>query len=178
MRDLYLKNGECFLIMFSIVSQGTFSDVVDLYQMILKLKDQEKWPGISFFVFRFSSFSDAAQGIVLVGNKKDLESQRTIPYEQASELANRLGIPYIETSAKTSQGIADAFNIAVLDYCTANGRYERAKAAHAAIALSRTERCKERFDFGCCDWSRRRREISNGRAVRARRIRREIRPHD
>ncbi|XP_042315154.1 GTPase HRas [Sceloporus undulatus] len=46
--------------------------------------------------------------MVLVGNKCDLPA-RTVETRQAQELARSYGIPYIETSAKTRQGVEDAF---------------------------------------------------------------------
>lgn len=46
--------------------------------------------------------------MVLVGNKCDLPS-RTVDTKQAQELARSYGIPFIETSAKTRQGVDDAF---------------------------------------------------------------------
>ncbi|KFW10901.1 GTPase HRas, partial [Fulmarus glacialis] len=46
--------------------------------------------------------------MVLVGNKCDLPA-RTVETRQAQDLARSYGIPYIETSAKTRQGVEDAF---------------------------------------------------------------------
>lgn len=46
--------------------------------------------------------------MVLVGNKCDLPS-RTVDTKQAHDLARSYGIPFIETSAKTRQGVDDAF---------------------------------------------------------------------
>ena len=46
---------------------------------------------------------------LLIGNKADLSSQRTVRAEDAKELADRLGIEYIETSAKNSQNVKMAF---------------------------------------------------------------------
>uniref|UniRef100_A0A8C4LHK5 HRas proto-oncogene, GTPase n=1 Tax=Equus asinus asinus TaxID=83772 RepID=A0A8C4LHK5_EQUAS len=46
--------------------------------------------------------------MVLVGNKCDLAA-RTVESRQAQDLARSYGIPYIETSAKTRQGVEDAF---------------------------------------------------------------------
>ena len=46
--------------------------------------------------------------ISVVGNKCDLP-QRTVQTMDANELAASYGIPYMETSAKTRQGVEDAF---------------------------------------------------------------------
>lgn len=37
---------------------------------------------------------------LLIGNKSDLEIERQVTLEEGEELAARLGVPFIETSAK------------------------------------------------------------------------------
>ena len=46
--------------------------------------------------------------MVFVGNKVDLQS-RVVETDKARILADSFGIPYVETSAKTRQGVDDAF---------------------------------------------------------------------
>ena len=38
MRDLYMKNGQGFVLVYSITSQSTFSDLQDLKEQILRVK--------------------------------------------------------------------------------------------------------------------------------------------
>lgn len=45
-----------------------------------------------------------------MGNKKDLEMSRTVTYAEGKSLANKLGIPFIETSAKTNHNVTEAFH--------------------------------------------------------------------
>lgn len=46
--------------------------------------------------------------MVLVGNKCDLQT-RAVDIWGAQEVAKSYGIPFVETSAKTRQGVDDAF---------------------------------------------------------------------
>jgi len=47
--------------------------------------------------------------VALVGNKCDLEDKRLITFKEASEFAEQNGLKYMETSAKTSDHVEEAF---------------------------------------------------------------------
>ena len=42
---------------------------------------------------------------VLCGNKTDLTDERKVSREQGQQLADSLGVPYFETSAKTGENV-------------------------------------------------------------------------
>ena len=68
MRDLYMKNGQGFLLVYSITSQATFADLQEIREQILRVKDTDDVP------------------MVLVGNKCDLESERVVGREQVRSI--------------------------------------------------------------------------------------------
>ena len=41
MRDLYVKNGDGFVLVYSITSQATFNDLNEFYERIMRVKDTE-----------------------------------------------------------------------------------------------------------------------------------------
>jgi Ras family len=41
----------------------------------------------------------------LLGNKKDMEDMRQVPFEEGKLFASKKGIKFIETSAKTGENI-------------------------------------------------------------------------
>jgi len=47
--------------------------------------------------------------IMLIGNKKDLEDQRDVSYEEASQFAKENGLMFMESSAKTGENVEEAF---------------------------------------------------------------------
>lgn len=47
--------------------------------------------------------------IVLVGNKNDIPDKRQVTYEQGQALGQELGVPFLETSAKTADSVEEAF---------------------------------------------------------------------
>uniref|UniRef100_A0A669DUQ4 GTPase KRas n=3 Tax=Pseudocrenilabrinae TaxID=318546 RepID=A0A669DUQ4_ORENI len=90
MRDQYMRTGEGFLCVFAINNSKSFEDVHLYREQINRVKDSDSVP------------------MVLVGNKSDL-STRTVKTQQAQELARSYGVPFVETSAKTRQGVEEAF---------------------------------------------------------------------
>ena len=97
MRDHYLRSGEGFLVVYSITERATFNVACELYESIIRIKEQDHVP------------------IVLIGNKCDLEEKRSISSMEAQALARTWGIPFFETSAKTRHNIEAAFNAAVTE---------------------------------------------------------------
>ncbi|KAL3982096.1 Ras-related protein Rap-1b [Acanthocheilonema viteae] len=91
MRDLYMKNGQGFILVYSITAQTTFSDLTDLREQILRVKDTEEVP------------------MILVGNKCDLEDERVVGKDQGSNLARSFNSAFLETSAKAKINVNEVF---------------------------------------------------------------------
>ncbi|KAI9472027.1 MAG: small GTPase superfamily, partial [Benjaminiella poitrasii] len=93
MRDLYMKNGQGFLLVFSITSSITFQDLREIREQILKVKQ-----------------GDSNVPMVLVGNKCDLQNERRVSIEEARRLSERWGnIPFYETSARFRVNVDEVF---------------------------------------------------------------------
>lgn len=41
MRDLYMKNGQGFLLVYSITSQSSYNDIMDLREQIVRVKGED-----------------------------------------------------------------------------------------------------------------------------------------
>lgn len=91
MRDLYIKNGRGFLVVFSLTSWQSFLDVRTVREQILRVKGTDNVP------------------ICLVGNKCDASLQRQVSPDDALALAQTWACPYVETSAKLSINVNDTF---------------------------------------------------------------------
>ena len=114
MRDQYMRTGEGFLLVYSIVSEKSFRDTIELREQALRVKDRVPDVDIPF---------------VLVGNKVDLEEYREISTQDGSELASRWGCPFFEASAKKRINVDDAF-------------YQLVREARKVRSLDTTERRK------------------------------------
>ena len=87
LRDKYMRQGDGFLAVYSITDRSSFEEVETKIEEVYKLKDSKDVP------------------MVLVGNKCDLEDDRQVLFEEGHEFAERHGIPFFETSAKTSLNV-------------------------------------------------------------------------
>jgi Ras-related protein Rap-1B len=82
-RELYMKSGQGFLLVFSITSQSSLLELAELREQIIRIKDDENVP------------------IVIVGNKSDLEDDRVVSRQKAFAVSQSWGnAPYYETSAR------------------------------------------------------------------------------
>ena len=85
-----MKNGQGFVLVYSITAQSTFNDLQDLREQILRVKDTDDVP------------------MVLVGNKCDLEDERVVGKDQGLNLARQFSnCAFMETSAKAKIGVND-----------------------------------------------------------------------
>ncbi|KAG8137604.1 hypothetical protein E2320_004830 [Naja naja] len=91
MRDLYIKNGQGFILVYSLVNQQSFQDIRPMRDQIIRVKRYEKVP------------------VILVGNKVDLESEREVSSSEGRALAEEWGCPFMETSAKSKTMVDELF---------------------------------------------------------------------
>ncbi|KAI6649811.1 hypothetical protein LOD99_6600 [Oopsacas minuta] len=91
MRDQYMRVSNCFLFVFSITDSNSFQEAENLYSFTARIKSAPQVPA------------------VLVGNKSDLENNRVVTFSEAKQVADKLKIPYMETSAKTGVNVEQAF---------------------------------------------------------------------
>ncbi|KNC97510.1 small GTP-binding protein domain, partial [Spizellomyces punctatus DAOM BR117] len=91
LRDQWIRDGEGFLLVYSITSRSTFERVERFKQQITRVKDMDKVP------------------LMLVGNKCDKLAEREVSKEEGQQMARRLKCDFIETSAKTCLNVDKAF---------------------------------------------------------------------
>ncbi|CAF3994874.1 unnamed protein product [Rotaria magnacalcarata] len=110
MRDLYMKNGQGFVLVYSIASQATFNDLIDLKDQIMRVKD-----------------IGANIPMVLVGNKCDLEDERVVGRHQGESLARSFGCTFLETSAKLETNVNEIFFDLIRQISRQNQRPKQSK---------------------------------------------------
>ncbi|XP_011505110.1 PREDICTED: ras-related protein Rap-2a [Ceratosolen solmsi marchali] len=91
MRDLYIKNGQGFVVVYSLTNHQTFQDIKAMKELITRVKGTERVP------------------VLLVANKLDLEHQREVDTVEGNALAQMWGCPFVEASAKNRTNVNEVF---------------------------------------------------------------------
>ena len=104
MMDMWISFGEGFLLVFAINDKESFNLIKSKHDRILRGKHGVKCP------------------ILLVGNKQDLENERQVNYSEAKEMADKWGIEYIETSAKTNFNCKEVFEMLAQEIVQKKGK--------------------------------------------------------
>ena len=92
MRELYMKSGQGFLLVFSITSLSSLTELHELRDQIVRIKDDPQVP------------------LVIVGNKSDLVDERVVSRARAFAVSQSWGnVHYYETSARIRANVDEAF---------------------------------------------------------------------
>lgn len=71
--------------------------------------DRDSFENVRTWIQEIEKYSKAGVCKVLVGNKCDQEQLRQVSKEEAEELAREFSMPFLETSAKASLNVDEAF---------------------------------------------------------------------
>jgi GTPase KRas protein len=93
LRDQWIRDGEGFLIVYSITSRATFERVQGFRDQIVRVKDAD----------------DNVIPLMLVGNKCDKVTEREVSRDEGAAMARQMGCDFIETSAKTCVNVERSF---------------------------------------------------------------------
>jgi small GTP-binding protein len=88
-RDMYMKYGDAFVLVYSVAERYTFDKVKDIRDKILAVKGVDQIDN-----------EEDGPIMAMVGNKIDLVDTRLITTDEGENLAKQLKCRFIETSAK------------------------------------------------------------------------------
>lgn len=92
MRELYIKSGKGFLLVYSVTDENSLKELLALREQVLRIKDLDNVP------------------MVLIGNKCDLDSDRVISIDDGIKVSQQWGlVPFYETSAMYKTNVDEAF---------------------------------------------------------------------
>jgi small GTP-binding protein len=121
---MYYRDAAWAVVVYDVTHRGTFEKVQD-------------W---------ISELKEAVKNIVIIicGNKRDCELERCVTFAEGSELATKLNTGFIETSAKTGEGIDDLFELVVTQLGDVNSDLIRM----CQVIPGETE--EKPLKLGCC----------------------------
>eukprot|EP00979_Chaetoceros_neogracilis_P006927 scaffold1406_cov284-Chaetoceros_neogracile.AAC.30 len=129
----YYRGADGIIMVYDVTSQDSFDHVNDW------LKEVNRY---------------ASEGTckLLVGNKSDRSTEKVVTKEQAKEFADDIGVPFLETSAKSAANVEEAFLTMASELIKqriARGGNEKETNDNGGIDLKAGEKAKEMMDK-CC----------------------------
>ncbi|GAQ88998.1 Rab family GTPase [Klebsormidium nitens] len=154
-RTLHMENDEVVkLQIWDTAGQERFRTITSPYYrgangiiVVYAVNDQTSFEHVSKWLGDMEKFAPEEAVRLLIGNKCDLEIERQVTTEEGEELAASLGVPFIETSAKDSTNIEEAF------VCIAKAIQEKQTLmapARSRDAVSITAVTGKKAKGGCC----------------------------
>ncbi|KNC78819.1 Ras-like protein Rab-1A [Sphaeroforma arctica JP610] len=77
--------------------------------VVYDVTDNDSFNNVKQWMQEIDRYASDNVNKLLVGNKSDLTTKKVVEYTQAKELADQLGIPFLETSAKNATNVEQAF---------------------------------------------------------------------
>uniref|UniRef100_A0A7S4PH67 Uncharacterized protein n=1 Tax=Guillardia theta TaxID=55529 RepID=A0A7S4PH67_GUITH len=115
-RTLELDGKTVKLQIWDTAGQERFRTITSSYYrgahgiiVVYDVTDQESFNNVKQWMNEIDRYANDKVNKMLVGNKSDLASKRAVDTSVAKEYADSLGIPFLETSAKDSTNVEQAF---------------------------------------------------------------------
>lgn len=109
LRDQWIRDGEGFVLVYSISSRSSFTRITRFHKQIQRVKESSSsspsYPGSPISAIA----PPASVPIMLVGNKSDRVTEREVSTQEGQALARELGCEFVEASAKNCINVEKAF---------------------------------------------------------------------
>ena len=143
-------NINTYIIQWDTAGQERFRTITTSYYkgaqgivIVYDVTDSASFDHVKSWMNDIDKFAKEGVFKILVGNKSDLVEQRKISKEKGKQLADSYGIPFIETSAKSSENIEKLFEDSTKAYIDkqlkiGNGGFSKNQKlpSNAAVNLS------------------------------------------
>ena len=77
--------------------------------IVYDVTEKESFDALTFWMKSFKENANKNAICLIIGNKIDLENKRVIGYDEGKKFAEKYGVKFIETSAKSAVGVNEAF---------------------------------------------------------------------
>lgn len=115
-RTVDLDGKVCKLQIWDTAGQERFRTITSSYYrgahgiiIVYDVTDQESFNNVRTWLYEIDRYASESVNKLLVGNKVDLVEKRAVETDTAKQFADSLEIPFLETSAKNSHNVEQAF---------------------------------------------------------------------
>ena len=120
-KNLKYKNQQLKILLWDTAGQERFRKITNQYYnnadgifLVFDVTKNNTFEQISYWINEINNKIDKNKiGIILIGNKIDINEKRQVSIEQAQKIAECFNIPYIETSASKGENIDECFNLLI-----------------------------------------------------------------
>ncbi|CAJ0589389.1 hypothetical protein GCK32_003343 [Trichostrongylus colubriformis] len=117
--------------------------------VVYDITDQESFNNVKQWLQEIDRYACENVNKLLVGNKCDLTAKRAVETQAAKEYADQLGIPFLETSAKSSTNVEQAFLTMASEIKSRMGPVQGAGGA-PAVRITGSQPVQDKKSGGCC----------------------------
>ena len=118
--------------------------------MVYDITDAESFNNLNSWLIEIEKNASKNVYKILVGNKSDLESERKVTYEQGKEFATQYGMKFIETSAKESKNVQEAFITMTKEIITQTNEKKIVQKREDNVRITDKPKGKDIGKTGCC----------------------------
>ncbi|CBZ28172.1 putative small GTP-binding protein Rab1 [Leishmania mexicana MHOM/GT/2001/U1103] len=115
-RTLNLESKVIKLQIWDTAGQERFRTITSSYYrgahgiiIVYDTTDMESFNNVKTWLSEIEKYASENVNKILVGNKCDLVTKKVVDTQMAKDFADSLGIPFLETSAKNSTNVEEAF---------------------------------------------------------------------
>ena len=115
LRDQWIRDGEGFVLVYSITSRSSFTRIRKFYSQIQRVKESSSAGSPTSAAYLSSPISPTMTAnpgqapVMLVGNKSDRNTEREVSTQEGNALAKDMGCDFVEASAKNCINVEQAF---------------------------------------------------------------------
>ena len=118
--------------------------------VVYDITERESFENLNSWLIEIEKNANKNVYKLLIGNKCDLEDKRQVTYQEGKDFAESNGMKFIETSAKTSSKVQDAFELLTNEIIKANLSKDKGEKKDKALHLSPGAADISAKKKGCC----------------------------
>ena len=121
--------------------------------VVYDITDRESFDNLNSWLIEIEKNANKNVYKLLIGNKVDLEDKRKVSYQEGKDFATSNGMQFIETSAKTSDKVYDAFKLLTNEIIKNNLNKDKVmtnKGTERKIELNQGADLNKKKEKNCC----------------------------